>query len=1173
VVPDPSDPNKCYFISQSTSLTRIPSGLAFSATIIDNVLEYYLSPSVTSLGNFNNGESRLLPGLLCSRVVFRISSIAWAGFGGGCKNLVSLTIPASLTRVDNGSFNISRPNAITTLNFARPNGFTAPGVDDIYTNWQSLAVISNARITVNVYNCLGNNDSTVTTNFRGILGNVNIAAGGKTINYLSAKAPPTIGYFPNINISDGRTSYTLVQPYSDSDGTFSYSVISGNSVASVSSSTLTILSAGTAIIQAKQSESTYYAEGTINATLTVQYPSPTITLTIPTKVYNQTFNVDASSNSTGNLTYTSGNISVATVSGNTVTTRGVGNAIILVEQAASSSFTTGNLTVNFTVLKANQVISNFPSTVSGFYGNNYQYSPASNGNGVISYQSGNPSIATVDASGVVRPMAIGNTTIRLIQASNAFYNDISASSTFTVNKGNPVISLSNISKTFGNPSFKINATSASIGNFTYNSGNLFVANITIGNTVNIIGAGSTTISVSQDATTFYNSATGNATIIVDKAVPTITFSNISKTYGNPIFRIDPSSNPVSDSDGAFTLSSSDTNVLQITDFSANIVGAGTSIITASQAESNNYLAGDISATLTVAKALPTITFTNISKTYNDPIFRIDPSSNPVSNSNGAFTFSSSNTNVVQITDFSANIVGAGNAIITASQAATSDYLARDISAILIVAKALHTITGFTVPDKVFRDVSFALIPPSSTPSTGAFTYSSGNTAIASITNGNYVVINNAGNTTITATQDTDANYLQNSITATFYVAKASPNLQNFPPITKTYNDISFVITDPETLSSGNFTYTSGNTSVVNLYGNTVSIDGAGTTTITATQDETANYLSQDISTTIEVAKDIPNITGFTLADKTFNDDPFTLSINSNSLGAFTFSTLDTNVINIIDSSVTIVGIGNATITASQAETNNYFARDVSDTFFVEPGDSLITGFSLPNKVYGDISFGLPIPNSESGGEFTYITSNEAVAKLYGNIVSIESAGNAIITAIQAAYENYAEGSISSNFYVAKAQPEITNFAVPNKVYEDLSFAIPPPDTPSTGAFTYTSGNITVASITEGNKLVINNAGNTVITATQATDANYLQGNITATFYVAKASPYLDNFPPITKTYNDLSFVITDPETFSSGNFTYTSGNTSVVNLYGNTVSIDGAGTTTITATQEETSNY
>jgi hypothetical protein len=162
--------------------------------------------------------------------------------------------------------------------------------------------------------------------------------------------------------------------------------------------------------------------------------------------------------------------------------------------------------------------------------------------------------------------------------------------------------------------------------------------------------------------------------------------------------------------------------------------------------------------------------------------------------------------VVEITDFSANIVGAGTSAITASQVETANYLSRDISAILTVAKDLPNITGFTVPDKVFRDVSFALIPPSSTPSTGAFTYSSGNTAIASITNENYVVINNAGNTTITATQDTDANYLQNSITATFYVAKASPNLQNFPPITKTYNDISFVITDPETLSSGNFTY-------------------------------------------------------------------------------------------------------------------------------------------------------------------------------------------------------------------------------------------------------------------------------------------------------------------------------------------------------------------------------
>ncbi len=58
---------------------------------------------------------------------------------------------------------------------------------------------------------------------------------------------------------------------------------------------------------------------------------------------------------------------------------------------------------------------------------------------------------------------------------------------------------------------------------------------------------------------------------------------------------------------------------------------------------------------------------------------------------------------------------------------------------------------------------------------------------------------------------------------------------------KTFGDEPFMITDPTSNSSGAFSYTSSNTSVATIYGNTITIIGVGSSTITATQAASGNY--------------------------------------------------------------------------------------------------------------------------------------------------------------------------------------------------------------------------------------------------------------------------------------------------------------------------------------------
>lgn len=83
-------------------------------------------------------------------------------------------------------------------------------------------------------------------------------------------------------------------------------------------------------------------------------------------------------------------------------------------------------------------------------------------------------------------------------------------------------------------------------------------------------------------------------------------------------------------------------------------------------------------------------------------------------------------------------------------------------------------------------------------------------------------------------------------------------------------------------------------------------------------------------------------------------------------------------------------------------------------------------------------------------------------------------------------------------------PTLTNFSVPSpKVANDPDFTLTDPISNSTGAFTYTSGDVNVATIS-GKTVTLKAAGTTIITATQAADGAYLSGSTTANLIVLTA---------------------------------------------------------------------
>lgn len=85
---------------------------------------------------------------------------------------------------------------------------------------------------------------------------------------------------------------------------------------------------------------------------------------------------------------------------------------------------------------------------------------------------------------------------------------------------------------------------------------------------------------------------------------------------------------------------------------------------------------------------------------------------------------------------------------------------------------------------------------------------------------------------------------------------------------------------------------------------------------------------------------------FTLASvtKTLGDAPFTNAFTSNSTGTVTYSSSDTSVatVNSTTGEVTVVGVGNATVTANTAASNPYCATTLSYVLNVNPSSYTLT---------------------------------------------------------------------------------------------------------------------------------------------------------------------------------------------------------------------------------------
>ncbi|TGU70731.1 hypothetical protein E4633_17180 [Geomonas terrae] len=972
-----------------------------------------------------------------------------------------------------------------------------------------------------------------------------------------------------------------------------------------------------------------YYQGSATGTLIIAKAPQAITFTstVPGKATfsGTAYTVTANGGASGNpvvFAIDGSTASVCQISGSTVSFIGVGTCVINANQAGNSNYNAAPLVQqSFGVAKATPVITKLPTATGIVFGAPLSASTLSGGTADVAgtFTFTNP--ATV-------PSAAGNFLAEITFTPNdaANYTTTTGSVTVAVAKATAAVTLGPLNYTYDNTPKPVTATT--------NPGNLAVV-VTYNNSATVpTAAGSYTVLATVNDAYYQGSATG--TLVIAKAPQSITFTSTvpgNATFSGAAYTVTAnggaSGNPV-----VFTIDGSAASVCQISGSTVSFIGVGTCVINANQAGNSNYNAApQVQQSFGVAKGTPTITKL---PTATGIVFGAPLSASTLSGGTadvaGTFTFTTPATVPSAAGSYSAGItftpsdaahyttvggtvnvpVAKATPVITKLPTATGIVFGAPLSASNLsggTADVPGTFT-FTNPATVpsaagtfLADITFtpndaadyttatgsvtvAVAKATATVTLGSLNYTYDNTpkAVTATTNpGNLAVVityNNsatvptaAGSYTVLATIN-DA-YYQGSATGTLVIAKAPQSITFAPVADKPYSAADF---NPGATGgdSGNpVTYTSSNSTVATITsGGLIHIVGADTVQITANQVGNGNYAeATGVSRFFTVNKEVITVTAdnknrtygeanpqFTVTYSGFvkGDDASVLS------GSPSITTNAT-----VDSPSGSYSIVPALGTLSAA---NYSFVFVNGTLGIGLSSQSITFNQIPAVTYGATSFELVYTPGASGEPVTLTSSNPSVATISDKTVTIVGAGRATITAFQAGNGSYASASAEQELVVLKATLAVSaqDLSRPfNTENPTLTYAV--------SGFVNAETSAVLSGAPEISTTAVRNSpvGSYPIMVTRGTlDAANYDFSFTGAFLAVGQASQSISFAAIpVKKYGDAAFELSATGGASGNVVTFTSSDTAVARVTGNTVAIVGAGSTQIRASQAGDTNY
>jgi hypothetical protein len=647
-------------------------------------------------------------------------------------------------------------------------------------------------------------------------------------------------------------------------------------------------------------------------------------------------------------------------------------------------------------------------------------------------------------------------------------------------------------------------TSNSDGAWSYTSSNTGVMIIFAGAYIVIKGVGTTVITATQAATATYEQVVRTRTFTVLLGVPTLgTFPAISIGIDARTLSI---TEPTSSSTGAWSYTSSNPAVVNLSGTVATLVSIGSATITATQAASGNWASISIQATLTVSGGAPTLgVFADVLITKG--VIASTTLVPPISNSSGSWTFTSSNLNVATITGSLLIPVALGTTVITAQQGPAGIYGAGSKAMTVTIVGPPPTVgalVNVTFELKPFNSNEYLIVAPASN-SSGAWSYTSSNLAVAT-TSGSVIKALALGTTTITAIQAASSTYAASvPVTMVFTVVGAGPVLGVWADLKKSIGDPDFTIIPPTTSSAGAWTFTSSNPAVIEITGTSAKIKGAGQVIITGTQAANWNWSAGTAQLTITVAGTLPAVLPLVAFEAGLGDAPVALlPPSSTSTGAWAWVSSNIGVATVSGNILTIVGVGTSTITAMQSAAGNFAASPAVVTTLTVKPRPVAGEFSNLVAKFGLVLAAVVPPTSTSTGVWSYSSSNPTVVNFVSGAMQIVGIGSATISAKQA--PSAVLSAITKTFTVT-ILPVAPTIMAPIKmsvVFSATAKAIAPFDSNSSGIWTHSILDSSIAQVVDG-QLVTKKAGQTILTAVQGAAGNYTSRSISISFIV---KPYI-----------------------------------------------------------------
>ncbi len=567
----------------------------------------------------------------------------------------------------------------------------------------------------------------------------------------------------NIEIIFGSTVPPLTYQYRGFVNGENASVLDSEPVISVES---VPVNAGIYTIVVSGGSDNNYSFNYVNGTLTITKAVPVLTWNTPADITYGTAlgdgQLNATSNNAGTFTYTPAAGTILNA-GNGQTLSVTFTPEDLVNYQVVSKSVTINVTKASLTVTADNIQITYGSAVPPL---TYQYSGFVNGENASILD--NEPVISVESV----PVNAGIYNIIVSGGSDNNYSFNYVNGTLTITKAVPVLTWNTPADIAYGTSLgdaQLNATSNIAGTFTYAPAAGTILNAGNGQTLSV--------TFTPDDLVNYQVVSKSVTINVAKAPLTITADNIEITYGIAVPPLTYQYSGFVNGENASVLDNEP--VISVESVPVN---AGTYTIVVSGGSDNNYSFNYVNGTLTIAKALPVLTWNSpVDITYGTALG--DAQLNATSNIAGTFTY----------TPASGAILSAGNAqslSVTFTPDDLVNYQVVSKSVAINVAKASLTVTADNI------QITYGSSVPPLTYQYSGFV----NGENASVLDSEPVISVesvpvNAGTYTIVVSGGSDNNYSFNYVNGTLTINKASLSI-GAPVLTtsKTYdgNNVAFI---------------------------------------------------------------------------------------------------------------------------------------------------------------------------------------------------------------------------------------------------------------------------------------------------------------------------------------------------------------------------------------------